>query len=72
MSTKPQKEKSDISIGDVINNGKPQKKSFRKMINPQKYVGRERERRRRGKSTQDLVCEMSIDRRMDVELELQT
>lgn len=35
---KPQKELSDISIGDVLNNGGTKKRSFRKMINPQKYV----------------------------------
>lgn len=36
--TKPIKNKSDISIGDVINNGKAKKETIRKMINPKKYV----------------------------------
>jgi hypothetical protein len=47
-STKPQKEKSDISIGDVINNGKSKNRSFRKMVNPQKYVVNEGEGRGKG------------------------
>lgn len=34
---KPEKEKSDIFLGDVMEN-KTKKHNFKKMINPQKYV----------------------------------
>lgn len=37
-NNKPQKERSDISLGDVIETGKTKKMKFKNMVNPKKYV----------------------------------